>query len=789
MAARRLGIGLKLTGIYLIIAIPLLIAVGLSFVARYREHLETATQERRDVARVTAEGFASELDSMALNMRFVMRHAVDERRSAEEIASELSVLDDDFPIAYSAMLDPQGRVMGATEDSLIGADLSQRPEVRPLLEANRPLASSDVTVGLDGQRGFYVAAALTTQPGEVRAAITAFVPLELLQTRAPILLRTGFAHIVDSQGQLVYSSRDPRYVALGTDWSQVPFVRAALRGRSVDGWYRHPVTGESVLVAEQPIPTYGWTAGSAIPADEVLSVQREQLLVLATLLLAVQIVVLAVVAYLSRRLVGPLLTLIEDSQAVGEGRFDNEIHADTGDEIESLAESLDQTRRKLKRYVEGLSALSQNGRALAVNMQHEALDRTIIAGATELFGASEVWILLERDGAFVPRLLHGTDLDTALLGQSSSETGMLADVLRGGATRVIADMADLPPSEWAQRAHARDIHSVAILPLTSRMGSQGILGIAAPQVMPWAEERRERELLELFAGQVSDALESARLFEQIQRLADDNERLYQRERDVALRLQESLLRIPSSIPGVRFSHLYRSAIRATLVGGDFYDLFELGEQRLGIAVGDVSGKGLEAATLISFVKSALRAYAYEEHSPAVVLASINDAVGRLSEPAEFVTVFFGVFDCSTGSLTYCSAGHPPALILRAPHGGQPRVDELPSGSPLLGAFAGVTFENGEERLLPGDTMLLYTDGVTEARDADGVLFGTERLLATLLDAPREIDLTRFVYDRIVEYTQSRLADDIAMLAFTPEDQSCETPQHAPSAAASPPAPQ
>lgn len=774
MNLRRVGIRAKLTGIYGIIALPLTVALALSFAARYQESVANALGERQEIARVAGSVLVSNIEALGVSMTFIGQHGLVENRGPAEIASELRALGETFPVTQATLLDRSGEVAASTRSSLEGENLSEIPEVDAVLSGDIDLTVSDVTRSA-GELGFNVVQVVPDADGEVLGAVVGFVSLGKLHDTAPVALRTGNAHIVDSAGRLVYNSSDADYVTLDIDWGDVSLIRRALDGQDAAGAMRQPVTGETVLDAEVPIRAFGWAAGSDVARSGIVAPIRNQLVAFGLVLLAVQILVITFVTLASRQLVGPLSELVEEAEEVGEGRFGRPISVNTGDEIQTLAEAMDGTRRKLKRYVEGLDALSQNARSLTATVEREALDRAIISGATELFGATEVWILIEREGRLVPRLLHGTDIDAATLGEPSAQFGVLADVIRGGLARIIPDVRELPPTEWARRAATRDIRSVALLPLRSRTATYGLIGIAAPQTMRWAEERRERELLDIFAGQVADALENAGLFMQVQRLAEDNERLYERERDAATRLQESLLRLPSAVHGVHFHHLYRSASQATLVGGDFYDLFDLGSDRLGISVGDVSGKGLEAATLISFVKSSVRAYAYEGHSPADVVASVDDSVGKLSEPEDFVTVFFGVFECVTGRLVYCSAGHPQAIIRRAGPPGGDIVESLETTSPVLGAFLDAEFANERASLQPGDTLLLYTDGVTEARDPKGGFFGSERLVEVVRQSSQDDDLTRVVFARISEFSGGRLGDDVAMIALTPESRACELP--------------
>ncbi|MCL5291307.1 MAG: SpoIIE family protein phosphatase [Actinobacteria bacterium] len=245
-------------------------------------------------------------------------------------------------------------------------------------------------------------------------------------------------------------------------------------------------------------------------------------------------------------------------------------------------------------------------------------------------------------------------------------------------------------------------------------------------------------------------------------LALENARLYAVERSIADTLQEALLTVPEHIPGIDFGYLYRSATEIAKVGGDFYDLFELEDGRVGIAVGDISGKGLEAATLTSLVKNAIKAYAYQEESPASIMAKTNDVVRRTS-PQDFVTVFFAILDTRSGVLKYCSAGHPPAILRRKTSETFP----LLARSPVIGAFAGLKYVDDETILEKGDTLVLYTDGVTEAK-CEGDLFGEERLVSfvrKLKPGPAR-EIPGRIFGKVMDCTDGKLSDDVALLVIS-----------------------
>lgn len=250
-------------------------------------------------------------------------------------------------------------------------------------------------------------------------------------------------------------------------------------------------------------------------------------------------------------------------------------------------------------------------------------------------------------------------------------------------------------------------------------------------------------------------------------LALENVRLYEAERKIADSLQRALLVMPETIKGVEFGYLYQSAAEAAMVGGDFYDMFELDEDRVGIVIGDVAGKGLEAATLTSLVKHTIRAFASELRSPATIMEKVNKVIiNRNYAAAAFVTVFFGILNIKTGKLVYCCAGHPPAILKRATQD----MLLLEVNSPIIGAFPGMSFYNDEETILKGDLLFLYTDGVTEAR-CDKELFDEERLIDNIrrIEMTSASDVPHLIFDRIMDFTDGNLADDMAILSIERND--------------------
>lgn len=286
---------------------------------------------------------------------------------------------------------------------------------------------------------------------------------------------------------------------------------------------------------------------------------------------------------------------------------------------------------------------------------------------------------------------------------------------------------------------------LAAIPIVARGRALGVLELFSPVARRLSA--RERALVETIAGQLAAALENAQL--------------YAAQRDVAETLQEALLKVPERLPGVEFGYLYRSATAVAAVGGDFFDLFELGHGRVGIVIGDVLGKGLEAATTTALVKNTIKALAYKSMVPSSVITQTSEVLLKHGPEGMFVTAFFGVLNTGTGVLVYCSAGHPPAMIKRPS-----KVEFITTGSPVIGVLGGLTYVDQTISLKAGDVLVLYTDGVIEAR-RDGDLYGEEQLAARVRGIDAGVgEFPQLILDDIVSFSGGRLVDDVALLSVS-----------------------
>jgi anti-sigma regulatory factor (Ser/Thr protein kinase) len=233
-------------------------------------------------------------------------------------------------------------------------------------------------------------------------------------------------------------------------------------------------------------------------------------------------------------------------------------------------------------------------------------------------------------------------------------------------------------------------------------------------------------------------------------------RLTERERGLADALQRSLMPRLPQLPAVSLAGRYLPAAAARL-GGDWYDAFALPDGRLGMAIGDVVGRGFHAAAIMGQLRSGLRAYALDGMSPSAVLERLSRLLRQL-EPGRTATLIYLVLDPHGGALTVASAGHPPPLV--EPAGGEPRFLELP-GSVPLGAARHAHYDEYDLELEPGSALVLYTDGLVE-RPEEPLGVGLDRLVDTIRKGEDDLEhLGDALIDALLPEGAGR--DDAALL--------------------------
>ena len=232
--------------------------------------------------------------------------------------------------------------------------------------------------------------------------------------------------------------------------------------------------------------------------------------------------------------------------------------------------------------------------------------------------------------------------------------------------------------------------------------------------------------------------------------------------EIAREIQQAML--PSGLyraSGVETAGVSRPA---NTVGGDFYDILPLDNGRIAVAVGDVAGKGSPAALLMALLLAMMRTLVDERLEPAELVGRLNVQVARHAPGSRFITLFYGVFDTGSGELTYVNAGHTPPLLLRA----DDRLDRLADGGIALGMFDHATYTPGRIVLQPDELLAVYSDGITEAENADGRPFDESGLESALRLHGREPIATigAAVLHAVEAHTgDTRFADDLTVLVL------------------------
>jgi serine phosphatase RsbU (regulator of sigma subunit) len=458
----------------------------------------------------------------------------------------------------------------------------------------------------------------------------------------------------------------------------------------------------------------------------------------------------AIPAHAHGRIVGNVTLVFEERRVLDEE--DVELFRSIGDQLGAAMETarLFEGERDSARYNAALNAIHSR---LTSTLEIDRVLQEVLEGTMSAVGADVGMVFTPIDGHWLVAAISGTD--AVALGQvlRNVEIPFSRAVSERGQSNLFSEPRKEPG--WEDSV-ANIVGARQVLDGPLFLGRKESGNIALYRTTPGRDWREaDRDFLQKVAVSVSLALQNAQRFES--------------EHHVAETLQTALLALPDSVPGLDFAHAYHSATEEARVGGDFYDLFELRDGRVGITVGDISGHGVESAVLTSLVKDAIRVQATEEDKPPnEVMASANRVLYENSTSELFATVFFGVLDLQTGWFEYCNAGHTTGACL---YTRQSSLTQLPPNSPLIGAFPDITFEKSFHQVLPDDVVFLYTDGLTEARRGRE-LFGEERLFGLLGDlrSRRPADLVREVVDEVNRFTGGELSDDMAILAFQRSEQ-------------------
>jgi sigma-B regulation protein RsbU (phosphoserine phosphatase) len=374
--------------------------------------------------------------------------------------------------------------------------------------------------------------------------------------------------------------------------------------------------------------------------------------------------------------------------------------------------------------------------------------RSVLAEVQQVLKASEGFLVIEQNDVLSHVSVGGDD-------RLSPQRRQLFYRLQRAKRLVMYNDAETLREFWSDAPEG--INNLLGMRLPTSGAAHAVVGLINKKGHSFTAG--DGKLLTAVAEQIAAIINNTLLHQRI--LAQER---MQRDLEIAAEIQVSLL--PHGLPEVPGVEFAVASLPATEVGGDFYDFFALDEDHLGIVVADVAGKGVPAAMLTSLVRTILRVEAGYGHSPQRVISQTNQALLQDLQRAEsFVTALVAYLDQTDLTLTYANAGHTPGLWLRADLG---RFEQLAATTPPLGIKIPDIGGDQTLQLSPGDSILFYTDGVTETMSPDNQIFGGERLeeaLAAHAGGTAD-DLVQSVLSAVRTFRRGApWSDDITMIAM------------------------
>jgi serine phosphatase RsbU (regulator of sigma subunit) len=430
------------------------------------------------------------------------------------------------------------------------------------------------------------------------------------------------------------------------------------------------------------------------------------------------------------------------------------LNAQLHEQAKQLGEELEGALASERHAARQLGALYEISRSFAQSLSLDATLDAVTRTVVEVLDVDAAVIRMpdERRELLEPRALHVADpnLDAAARAILDRMQPFGVQVIQ----RLFRDRVGFRMDEETTTQIG-----ILLRPFLARGWTAAVVPVATP-----AEVIASLSLLSFRPGDpiTDETIAAAEAIAGQAALAIDNARLYQQQKQFADTMQRSLLpRSQPDVAGLRVADVYESAARVE-VGGDVYDFLELPDGRLAVVLGDVTGHGIEATADMAMAKFVFRSLAREHPEPADFLAAANDVVVDEIALGKFITMAYVTVDGADGSIACAQAGHPPPRVV-LPDG---RVEPLEAAGLVLGVDAGQEYEEVRAQLPPGGAVVLYTDGVVEAR-RDGELYGAERLdvlLARLAGRPAR-ELAAAVVADCRTFAGGELSDDCAVVVI------------------------
>jgi sigma-B regulation protein RsbU (phosphoserine phosphatase) len=423
------------------------------------------------------------------------------------------------------------------------------------------------------------------------------------------------------------------------------------------------------------------------------------------------------------------------------------------DQNEARLKALERENAQLRRAVEELSILNELSVAISSTQSTDELMRAITKRSIKALHAEQgVITLVGEDESDPTKTLVRTMASSGDREAYSPSQNLLGWMHINRKPLVINDTKNdprFPGVKWPS-----GISSILCVPLVVHSRLIGILTLYNKKRGEFSSE--DQRLLSILAGQSAQVVERTRLYEEEKKLASVRQEL-----DLAYEIQMNLL--PSVAPSIPGYQLAGTSIPAQSVGGDYFDYIPVEDGRMAVTVGDVSGKGMPAALLMSNLQATLRSQALNGDTISNTIAQTNTLLCKNIRRGSFVTLFFGVLNPSGHTMDFSNAGHNRPHIRRA----DGSVETLQQGGLVLGFKKDIPYTQHRVELRPGDLLFVYSDGIPEAMNSSREQFGDERLIELLRDEGTGTPETfvETVLERVREhagdYPQN---DDITMIA-------------------------
>lgn len=402
--------------------------------------------------------------------------------------------------------------------------------------------------------------------------------------------------------------------------------------------------------------------------------------------------------------------------------------------------------------VKQLSSLHQLSSSVASVLEIDKLLKEIVNHTYNITNSDSIWLLIQKDKN-----------STFTIGASKNllpEDKSLVNLDPEGFLNrtIISSKSSLILNELKKELFISGISKgslIGIPLISSKLGTIGILYAKKNNNYGYSED--EDYILNAFANHAVVAIENALYFQD----SLDKKEL-EKELAVAKRIQETLL--PKKVPVLYAVEVAALNLPCKEVGGDYYDLIKISEEKLGVAIADVSGKGIPASLLMSNLQACLRTLSKENLTIKEIVTRINNIIYENTDEYQYITFFYGEIDTKKNKITFCNAGHNPPILLR-------KDDSeilLKEGGIVIGWMQNVTYKQGEIEIKSGDQIIFYTDGVTEAMNSEEETFEEWRLRKIIKENaknPPKIIIDEIIKEIKVHIAGSYQIDDLTLIVI------------------------